>query len=242
VSSRGAIAPIFIACSIALHGGALALIGQGQNRMDPNSAASTELVVFEVATPKAAEQPEPVKLPPVAPKPRPAKVIALKKPSQKDVRPPPNDEPPPDAPKQVPLVVGMTMSSTTTGGAFAAPVGNTLYGKTEPRAPSPESAKPYAGPRLVPSDELDSQPTLLSDIRIPYPQAAWRELIEGTVYLSVVIDEQGKVASARVLSGPGHGLDEAAKEAIVRFRFKPATKAGEPVPTQINYKYTFVLN
>ena len=54
--------------------------------------------------------------------------------------------------------------------------------------------------------------------------------------------ETGKVVSAKVLSGPGHGLNEAAQEAFSRFRFKPPTKGGRPVSTEIKYRYTFVLN
>ncbi|NVJ02739.1 energy transducer TonB, partial [Myxococcus sp. AM009] len=37
-----------------------------------------------------------------------------------------------------PLIVGMTMSSTTSAGSFAAPVGNTAYGRTGPTAKDPK--------------------------------------------------------------------------------------------------------
>ena len=56
------------------------------------------------------------------------------------------------------------------------------------------------------------------------------------------IDAEGKVVEAIVLSGPGYGLNEAAREAARRFKFKPAKKNGEPVGTTITYSYTFLLD
>ncbi|WP_186817774.1 energy transducer TonB, partial [Myxococcus virescens] len=37
-------------------------------------------------------------------------------------------------------------------------------------------------------------------------------------------------------------LNEAARDAIRRFRFKPAIKGGEPVSTEMKYSYTFLLD
>jgi protein TonB len=56
-----------------------------------------------------------------------------------------------------------------------------------------------------------------------------------------VIDAEGNVVSANVLSGPGHGLNEAALDACRRFRFRPAIKSGQPVSTEMKYKYIFAL-
>lgn len=202
-----------------------------------------ELVVVEVEAPKPPPLEE-AKGPPPRPRPTPPiKVASTKLPRPKENAPPPPNEPPPaEAPRQVPLVVGLTMSSTTTGGSFAAPVGNTLYGKTEPKAQSQEDVAPYTAPRFVPIYQVDSQPAVLSESKIPYPERARREGIEGTVLLSIVVDVEGKVVNAKVLTGPGHGLNEAAREAIGRFRFKPAIKSGQPVSTEMKYKYTFSLN
>ena len=51
------------------------------------------------------------------------------------------------------------------------------------------------------------------------------------VVLLITIDSDGKVSAAKVLSGPGYGMEEAALESIYRFKFKPAVKDGEPVAT-----------
>ncbi|MFP2934618.1 energy transducer TonB, partial [Pyxidicoccus sp. 3LG] len=158
-----------------------------------------------------------------------------------DAPPPPNETPPPAA-KPAPLVVGLSMSSTTSAGSFAAPVGNTLYGRTADKAKAPQEVKAYSAPKYTPIYQVDREPELANEVKIPYPDEARRAGIEGTVTLSITVDLDGKVVSARVLNGPGHGLDEAARNAILRFRFRPAIKGGEAVSTEMKYSYTFLLD
>ena len=47
---------------------------------------------------------------------------------------------------------------------------------------------------------------------------------------------------AKIVSGPGYGLNEAALTAIRKFRFKPAKKGGEAVSTTMVYSYNFELD
>ena len=136
------------------------------------------------------------------------------------------------------MVVGLTLRSTTTAGSFDAPVGNTLAGKTPDKATNPANVAPLP----VPLYELDSQPTVIGDVQIPYPEDARSRGIEGTVVLSVLVDETGKVRAVKVISGPGAGLDQAAAKAVERIRFRPATRKGQPVAAQITYRYTFLLD
>jgi protein TonB len=237
---------MFIAGSVVLHGGAFAVISQAarRDRAETASAPPLELVMFEVEN-RSPPPIEEAKAPPSKPIPKaPIKVASVKSPKPRETAPPPPNETPPAAtpPQPAPLVVGLTMSSTTTGGSFPAPVGNTLYGKTETKAPSPEDVKPYSAPRYVPIYQVDSQPTVLHEEKIPYPPGPMREGNEGTVWLSIVIDAEGNVVSAKVLSGPGHGLNEAALDACRRFRFRPAIKSGQPVSTEMKYKYIFALD
>jgi protein TonB len=238
---------MFVACSLALHGGGFAVMSQVARRGQAEAAQPNpplELVMVEVENPKPTpveevkeQTPRPMPKPPI-------KVASVKRFKRSENVPPPPNEPPPaeEPPRQAPLVVGMTMSSTTTGGAYAAPVGNTLYGKAEPQAQAPQDVKPYSAPRFVPIYQVDSPPAVLSETKIPYPESARREGIEGTVLLSIVVDVDGNVSNAKVLAGPGHGLNEAARDAIGKFRFKPAIKSGQPVSTEMKYKYTFFLN
>ena len=117
-------------------------------------------------------------------------------------------------------------------------MGNTLAGKTPDKATSPANVAPLP----VPLYELDSQPTVIGDVRIPYPEDARSRGIEGTVVLSVLVDEAGSVRTVKILSGPGGGLDQAAAKAVERIRFRPAMRKGQPVPAQITYRYTFLLD
>ena len=53
--------------------------------------------------------------------------------------------------------------------------------------------------------------------------------IEGDVRLDVVFLANGTIQMNRVVSGLGHGLDEAAIRAAQQIKFKPAKRQGEPV-------------
>jgi TonB family protein len=72
-----------------------------------------------------------------------------------------------------------------------------------------------------------------------YPPEAEQAGLEGTVVLSLRIDAAGRVESAEVATGAGHGFDEAATEAARRFEFEPAKRGGRPVPAKILYRYEF---
>ncbi len=226
-----------------------------------------ELVMFEVERPKPPEppkpapEPEPVKPPPPKPPP-PPKVVGKAKPppmniaAREDTPPPPNDAPPPpnDAPppeastKPVPLVTGISMSSTSAQGSFAAPVGNTAYGKMAETATDPSQVKAYRAPegvRYVPSYQADTQPQVLREVRLQnseWPAEARRAGIEGSVVVSIAIDAEGNVTAAKLVRGLGYGLDEAALKAVRGFKFRPATVKGQPVATEIKYTYTFLLD
>lgn len=255
IDTKGVLALVVV--SVLLHVGGFALL-EGQERAAPvPSSDPMELVVIDIV-----KEPPPVV---VEPPPEPPKPVVVVKPPPKpkvikpppeikvaettkppppieDAPPPPNDAPPPEQTAEpVPLKVGISLSSTSKTGSFKAPVGNTLYGKAPEKAAAPESVKQYAAPKYVPHYQADEMPSVLGQVRIDYPREARRNEVEGVVRLKVTIDWTGKVIAARVVSGLGYGLDEAALEAVKRFRWKPATKNGEPVSTEITYAYRFVL-
>ena len=53
--------------------------------------------------------------------------------------------------------------------------------------------------------------------------------IEGDVRLDLIFLAKGTVQINRVVSGLGHGLDEAAIKAAQQIKFKPAKREGQPV-------------
>ena len=203
---------------------------------------STPVVVeFEAAPPPPAPVPAPPK-PAERAAPRRVAISRLPPPpAEPPPPPPPNEPPPPAAPaaRAVPRV-GVSLSSTTTGGAFAVGVGNTLHGRASEIAADPGAVKPYSAPRTAPL-RLSAQPRLLERPEIPYPPEARREGLEGQVVLLLRIDAEGRVAAARLLSAPGPALGEAARAAALRFRFTPPLLEGEAVETEIRFTYTFVL-
>jgi periplasmic protein TonB len=240
---------LFLLVSLGVHGGGFFLLSRMQERTLPPVRRPVELVMVEVAKPPPPPPQEEPKPPPpkpkVPPRPPPVKVAQAEKPPPPPdaAPPPPNDAPPPEQPsKPVPLVVGISMSSTTSAGGFAAPVGNTVYGKTGDKATDPKDVKAYSAPKYVPVYQVDTEPRVASEVKIPYPDEARRAGIEGTVTLSITIDNEGRVVKAVIVKGLGYGLDEAARTALMRFRFKPAIKNGEAVSTEMKYSYTFVLD
>ncbi|MEO8504587.1 MAG: TonB family protein [Acidobacteriota bacterium] len=74
-----------------------------------------------------------------------------------------------------------------------------------------------------------------------YPDAARRARIEGTVTLEATIDKRGKVTGARVLASLPMGLDRAAVDALMKWKFKPATRSGQPVNVRYVVNITFTL-
>jgi len=126
------------------------------------------------------------------------------------------------------------------GTGLAAPGGK--GGGTRGGPPGPPG-EPGAGGELA----IKTMPEVDTDAcgrSISYPPEAERAGIEGKVRLRVALDARGRVSSARVLRGLGHGLDEAAVEALTRrCRFTPAIATdGRPVAFVIeSYSFVFEL-
>jgi TonB family protein len=62
-----------------------------------------------------------------------------------------------------------------------------------------------------------------------YPIELMRANVQGTVTLYAVIHSDGTVGEIRVLTSPDDRLDALAKSALARWKFRPATKDGQPV-------------
>ncbi len=224
--------------SFALHVGTLWWL-ETRSTTPPPEKKPIEMVIVEVEPPKPPPPPEP---PPEAPKPKPViKIAEPVKPPPKTELPPPPNEPPPEPTKPVPLITGISLSSTTSAGTFAAPVGNTQYGKMD-QAVDPKDVKPYAAPVYAPPGTSDTEPEISYQFEIEYPKEARSAGIEGVVRLQLLIDFDGRVAEAKLLKGLGYGLDAAALSGIKKFKFKPAVKKGEAVATSIIFAYRFELN
>jgi protein TonB len=74
-----------------------------------------------------------------------------------------------------------------------------------------------------------------------YPDFARRSRISGVVSVEVVIDEKGKIISAKAVSGPGM-LQQAAVSAALRAKFSPTMLSGQAVKVTGVINYNFSLN
>jgi TonB family protein len=86
--------------------------------------------------------------------------------------------------------------------------------------------------------------TTVDIIEKPHPEytAEGRSLkIEGDVVLDMIFLANGTVQVNKVVSGLGHGLDEAATRAAQQIKFKPAKREGQPVDFPARVRIEFRL-
>ncbi|HEX5603617.1 MAG TPA: energy transducer TonB [Pyrinomonadaceae bacterium] len=74
-----------------------------------------------------------------------------------------------------------------------------------------------------------------------YTREARRVGMEGIVVLKVLLLGDGKIGRVRVVRRLPYGLTENAIRVACEIKFKPAMKAGQPVPQWLNVQYAFRL-
>ncbi|MBX9748234.1 MAG: energy transducer TonB [Roseococcus sp.] len=75
-----------------------------------------------------------------------------------------------------------------------------------------------------------------------YPEAARLRGEQGTVGLELAVGSDGRVITVTVARSSGSPmLDAAARRAVLEWRFRPATRDGEPVPGTIRTSVHFRL-
>jgi len=76
-------------------------------------------------------------------------------------------------------------------------------------------------------EDMDSPPTPVSKIQPSYPASLLSKGIGGKVLVNCSVDETGKVVSTSIKKSSGNTeLDKAAINAVTKWKFKPAQKAG----------------
>jgi TonB family protein len=86
-----------------------------------------------------------------------------------------------------------------------------------------------------------SAPGVLSKVEPEYSEEARKAKWQGTVVVSVIVDEVGRPRNVRVLRSLGLGLDQKAVEAVSQWKFKPGLKDGKPVPVFATIEVNFRL-
>jgi TonB family protein len=75
-------------------------------------------------------------------------------------------------------------------------------------------------------------PVATQEVDPGYPIELMRQNVQGIVMLSAVIRSDGSVGEVRILRGVDDRLDVYASAALSRWRFRPATRNGDPVAIQ----------
>lgn len=88
---------------------------------------------------------------------------------------------------------------------------------------------------------VDQQPTIVKRAPVSYPELARTARIEGTVYLKVLIDKEGKPRQVHVFKSDAEVFNEAAKESAMKSTYSPATNDGNPVACWVIVPYQFKL-
>jgi TonB family protein len=84
-------------------------------------------------------------------------------------------------------------------------------------------------------------PKLLEYVKADYPPEAFAAGIEAEVPARLDVDENGLVTAVEILEPAGRGFDEAARDAMLQFVFEPAQQDGVPIPSRVDYRYTFFV-
>jgi|SRR6516164_96159 TonB family protein len=99
-------------------------------------------------------------------------------------------------------------------------------------------AMPQKGSRTFPRPN-PKPPSRLVPIKtpnVPYPDEALKKHIEGTVVLSITVNEQGKVSDAKVISGPLE-LIQAALDSTKLWEFVPPNPAPFTDTASVSYAF-----
>ena len=84
-----------------------------------------------------------------------------------------------------------------------------------------------------------SPPKVLYQVDPEFSEEARKAKFSGDVYVSVIVDEQGRPTHVHVSRGVGMGLDEKAVEAVRQYKFKPAMLKGKPVKVAVDVNVVF---
>jgi protein TonB len=107
----------------------------------------------------------------------------------------------------------------------------------------PAAPRSSAGVASIPADgpiTRTAHPTGGYQVRPSYPSSAKRLGIQGTTLLRVHVLEDGRVGAIDVEQSAGHpDLDQAATEAVRRWRFEPARRGEQAVAMWVRLPVEF---
>ncbi len=90
--------------------------------------------------------------------------------------------------------------------------------------------------------DYDKPPEAVKQVGAKYPEKAKKEGLEGTVWVKVLIDENGKATKSEILKTDREVFNHEAQAAVMKWVFKPALKQGKPVPVWVTIPFRFKLS
>ncbi len=106
--------------------------------------------------------------------------------------------------------------------------------------PAPASPAPAASP--PPSEPARFDAAYLNNPAPAYPGMSRRLGEQGRVLLEVQVSPDGRALQVAVVQSSGSSrLDQAARNAVQRWRFQPATEGGRPVSSRVRVPIEFTL-
>jgi TonB family protein len=136
-----------------------------------------------------------------------------------------------------------TVASSGFGNGVAIPPSTAKRGGTVQSAGIADASVVTEAPKkkALPSESPSTMVEILDKPRPQYTAEGRRMRIEGDVVLDLVFLANGTVQVNNVISGLGHGLDEAAVRAAQQIKFKPAKRDGQPVDFPARVRIEFQL-
>ena len=136
-----------------------------------------------------------------------------------------------------------TVASTGFGNGVAnPPPSSSKRGALQTTGFADQTVATEAPKKKAANSESPTTPVDILDKPRPEYTAEGRRLrIEGDVVLDMVFLANGSIQVNRVVSGLGHGLDEAATRAAQQIKFKPAKREGQPVDFPARVRIEFRL-
>ena len=187
--------------------------------------------------PPARPEPEPPQ--PIVPAPPP---VATPEPDPKPASPEPvHAQAPTASPTPAPAAVSgppQVAPADPGPGAFAA----SAPAPTSSTAGARSSSEREVTVAAIPSDGITQRAIPRGGYQYfpPYPSAARRLGVQGTTILHVLVANTGLVAQVVVKQSAGHpDLDQAATDAVRRWRFEPARRGTEPVEMWVQLPFEF---
>jgi protein TonB len=111
-----------------------------------------------------------------------------------------------------------------------------------PPPPPPGSGAGNAGDRGEVYMTWEEAPQLVRMVTPTYPELARKAGVEGKVILQIIVDENGDVRDPRVIVAQPPGIfEEAAIEAVLRWKFKPAKQRGNAISVLMGQQVDFSL-